>query len=372
MAASAPGGSALTFTGSISRQAKGRSPSLCINDDGSVVEMHQPTRSSRIHYHVGKMMDNFTVRWSEETDLDDGAHPSVALNSRNVVLGVCETSMTRKIYYRVGKLDPVTETIRWGNSFELGWGRYPKVALNNEGQAVIIYEAALTYGSYYRTGIVSAEGAEGSVVWSQEERKLFSVGINELTLAMNQVGHVVAAGRISGHKIQFLVGELQEEPLTQSQNQSASLSPSESVVSSVKPQAQPSFTITWGPPKEFNLSSSFPSVSINNEQYIVVALQDKSGGGLSYRLGKFDVNDKLITWEHTSRKYDTGINPTIALCNDGRIIEEHEGKEFALQAGHQLYYRVGTLHTKAAATAGVQSSEQEEEAGETKDEHANE
>lgn len=372
MAANVPGGSALTFTGSIARQAKGRSPSLCVNDGGSVIEMHQPTRSSRIHYHVGKLMDNFTVRWSEETDFDDGAYSSVALNSANIVIVVHERSITRKICYRVGKLDLVTETIRWGESFELGRGRYPKVALNNEGQAVVIYEAMITYGSYYRTGIVSAEGPEGSVVWSQEERKLFSVGINELTVAMNQKGHVVAAGRISGNKIQFLVGELQEEPPpTQSpQNQSASLSPSESVTSSIKPHLQSAgFTISWGAPKDFNLSSSCPSITINNEQYIVVAMQDKSGGGLSYRLGKVDINDKTIIWEHTSRKYDIGINPTIALCNDGRFIEEHEGKELALQAGHQLFYRVGTLHTKALPAVNDQPSE---EADETKDEHANE
>ena len=97
-------------------------------------------------------------------------------------------------------------------------------------------------------------------------------------------------------------------------------------------------------------------------------MQDKSGGGLSYRLGKFEVNDKTIVWEHMSRKYDTGINPTIALCNDGRFIEEHEGKEFTLQAGHQLFYRVGTLHSAKTAAADQTS----EETGETTDEHANE
>ena len=370
MAANIPAGSALTFTGAIARQAKGRAPSLCVNDDGVVIEMHQPTRSPRIHYHVGKLMDNFTVRWSEETGLDDGAYASAALNSANIVLEVCEKSITRKICYRVGKLDPVTETIRWGDSFELGRGRYPKVALNNDGKAVVIYEAAITYGSYYRTGVVSTEGAEGSVVWSQEERKLFSVGINELTLAMNQMGHVVAAGRISGNKIQFLVGELHEEPPIQSaQNQSDNSSPSESITVTSPVKQQPGFAISWGTPRDFNLSSSCPSITINNEQYIVVAMQDKSGGGLSYRLGKFDVNDKAIVWEHTSRKYDTGINPTIALCNDGKFIEEHEGTELALGAGHQLFYCVGTLQ-RAKAAATVQPSE--EAAGETTDEHANE
>lgn len=332
-------GSALTFTGSIARQAKGRNPCLCVNDDGMIVELHQPSRSSRLHYHVGKLMDNFTVRWSEETDLDDGAYPSVSLNCRNIVVVVYERPLVRKIRCRVGKLDPVAETIKWFEMVDLAWGRYPKVVLNNKGQAVIVYEAAVAYGTFYRTGNVSTDGM--SIVWCEEERKLFTMGANELSLTMNQSGHVVVAGRVSGHKIQFCVGELQEE--VQSQNQSLS-GPSPS--SSTPEPTISGYTISWGTFKAFDMSSSHPSVSINNEQHIVVALQNKSGGGLSYRLGMFD-RDKTITWEHASRNYDRGINPTIALCNDGRFIEEHEGNEYALQ-GHMLFYRVGTLHTKAA------------------------
>ena len=323
----------LVFTGSQIRAVTGRHPSVCVNDSGKILEVHQPSFgalwSNSLHYQIGTLLDEYRVRWAqvEKDDLADydGKFPTVSLNNNNTVVIVYEDS--RKIYYHIGVLNLKCEKINWSKCAErITWGRHPAVVLDNKGQAVVAYESNLGYRTYYRTAQLQAEsgGNRAEINWSKEERKLFTEGTNELSLAVNQTSCIVAAARGYGDRIYLKIGEIQA---SDSQN--------------LFPQ------ILWEDNNHRPLVTSKcrPVVSIDNQKSIVVAYQSNSGRHLSYHVGKISKNNKEITWLYRPRNYDMGCNPTIALCNNGKWFEEHETN--AAYRGHKLFYRVGELHSNS-------------------------
>lgn len=317
----------LTFTGSKERQVRGRYPSISVNDDGKVIELHQPSFgpfwSGKLCYQVGTILDNFSIRWSQEVRTGElSAHPGsyarVALNNRNIVVVVYETS--RRICYQFGNLNTKSEEISWTGQGEISRGRYPAIALNNAGQVVVAYESRLIDRTYYRT----AQLQTGVINWSEEGR-LFTDSAKEISVAMNQVGRVVAVARGGSNKLYFKVGELQ----------------------SIDGQ----LTLNWEGDHDIQSEQETkcrPSISINDENKVVVAYQTKNGRQLSYRVG--EVENSRITWIHRPINYDMGCNPTIALCNNNKWVEEHETN--SAHRGHTLFHRVGQLHNLRAIEVG--------------------
>ena len=328
---------ALVFTGSQIRSVTGRYPSVCINDSGKIVEVHQPSFgalwSNSLHYQVGTLLDDYTVRWSEVAKDDlahyDGKFAAVSLNNRNTVVIVYEVN--RKIRYHIGVLNLTIDKVNWSRCAErITWGRNPVVALNNKGQAVVAYESNFGYRTYYRTAQFQSESGNNraGINWSRVERKLFIEGTNELSLAVNQTGCIVAAARGYGDKIFFKIGEM---PATDIQN--------------------PFPRINWEDKshRAVAVSKCRPVVSIDDQKHIIVAYQSNSGRQLSYQVGKISQNNEDIAWLHQPRNYDMGCNPTIALCNNGKWFEEHETN--SAYRGHKLFYRVGELHESDAVNA---------------------
>ena len=292
--------SALTFTGSQIRQTRGRYPSLCVNDDGKIVEIHQPafglTWSNKFYYQVGTLLDDFTVRWSQEErelgERGNGEYSRVALNSNNNVVVVYE--LRRWIHYHVGHLNPIRDHIEWTGHGRISKGRYPAVALNNKGQAVIAYEGNFNYRTFYRTAQVQPQN-NVKIDWSEQGR-LFTDVANELSLAVNQMGCIVAASSGYRDRMYFRVGEIQAN------------------------DGQNHFSIAWKATQSFDIPKCRPAVSIDDTSNVVVAYQTKSGRHLSYQVGKLE--NRQIRWIHQPRNYDLGCNPTIALCNNGKWLEE--------------------------------------------------
>ena len=317
----------LIFTGSQIRSVTGRHPSVCMNDSGKILEVHQPSFgalwSNSLHYQIGTLLDGYKVRWAQDEKDDladyDSKFGAVSLNNNNTAVIVYEAS--RKIYYHIGVLDLRQDKIKWRKCAErIAWGRHPAVALNNKGQAVVAYESNLGYRTYYRTAQIQF-GSGAEINWSMEERKLFTEGTNELSLAVNQTGCIIAAARGYGDRIYLKIGEIQA---SDGQNQFP--------------------RIIWGDRNHRPLATSKcrPVVSIDDQKSIIVAYQSNSGRHLSYQVGKISRNNDEITWLHQPRNYDMGCNPTIALCNNGKWFEEHETN--SAFRGHKLFYRVGDLH----------------------------
>ena len=333
----------LQISGSVVREDRGRYPSICANDQNTVVEIHQPFGKSWLKYAVGNFTNNSKMIWQGVKDLGDGTYARVAINNKNTVVEVHEypSLYFKKICYRVGVLNTETDTIAWDESgSELGWGRFPAVALSNEDVVVIVYESARlgSYDTFYRVGTITTEtdgGRKKIGTWSVE-RRLFHEQVNELSLTMNKKGCLVVAGRRRSHQICLSVGGL----VRAAENSDA-------------------YTIRWSTP-QFNPHSigCCPAVSIDDQGYIVLVIQTYWGRQLFYQVGKVDQDHNTVALGERNN-YDQGCYPTIVLCNNHHFLEEHE-TNFSFPRGHRLFYHVGEiLYNEQPQNAGEENNEEE-------------
>ncbi|NUS00466.1 MAG: hypothetical protein HOV67_35025, partial [Kribbellaceae bacterium] len=78
-----------------------------------------------------------------------------------------------------------------------------------------------------------------------------------------------------------------------------------------------------------------PAVAANAEG-MVIAVNEYPAGALQYWSGRIN-SDGSVSWIE-SAKYDTGVTPSVALTDDGRLVEVHRAP-----TSDVLWYRLGTL-----------------------------
>ncbi|MTI32099.1 hypothetical protein [Xanthovirga aplysinae] len=95
-------------------------------------------------------------------------------------------------------------------------------------------------------------------------------------------------------------------------------------------------SVSWGSSRKYDTGST-PSVAVNNNN-IAVEVHRGSGSSnrLYYRVGKVNSSNKTISWG-SSVLYDTGESPSVAIDDNGLAIEVHDGSG-------TLYYRVGKVN----------------------------
>ncbi|THF47899.1 hypothetical protein E6C50_15820 [Flavobacterium supellecticarium] len=99
-------------------------------------------------------------------------------------------------------------------------------------------------------------------------------------------------------------------------------------------------TIEWGESTPYSDGFS-PSVAINNKN-IVVEVHETSNILTHSMYAKVGlVNGSTIEWWGKDEKYDTGVQPCIAINDYGVLVEVHKS-----QSHDVLYYRVGKLNGK--------------------------
>ena len=329
----------LTIAGSVVREElRGRRPSICANEHGVVVELHQQSGRSRLRYAVGRFVENNSIRWQGVNDLGVGTYARVAINGSNTVFEVHEHPFYRKICYRVGVLNPDTAIIDWDEGGgELGWGRFPAVALSNDDVVVIVYESARpgNHGTYYRVGTIVTDTPDGGRkrvgTWTTE-RGVFHESVNELSMTMNKKGCVVVAGRRRSHQICLTVGSL------------------------VRIENTDSYSINWSASQTHPHSTGcFPAVSINDQGHVALVIQTNLGRQLFYQVGKVDERQSVTLGVRNN--YDHGCYPTVVLCNNSDFLEEHE-TNFSFPRGNRLFYHVGNFRSYERPR---QNNEEEEE-----------
>ncbi len=152
---------------------------VAVNTSGKLVEVHKsPSPKNDLFYGVGKLPElaegrNKPIYWLPENVMkfDTGLNPSVTINDNNVVVEVHESNIDDEdLYYRVGLLDDVTNTITWGTSIKYDTGDRPSVAINNDNMVVEMHQAHGSNDLWYNVGRaivgVYQEGAvEGAIVW---------------------------------------------------------------------------------------------------------------------------------------------------------------------------------------------------------------
>jgi hypothetical protein len=125
----------------------GINPHIAINNHNQVVEVHQVTNESLLHYRRGTVSEgkiNFAA--SQRYD-NDAKQPAVALLDSGLVL---EVHSRDGLYSRTGKLDPSNSTlIEWSPSVKNGGSdsiEYPALATSGEYAFGIIASTAIAIG----------------------------------------------------------------------------------------------------------------------------------------------------------------------------------------------------------------------------------
>ncbi|MCP6760762.1 MAG: hypothetical protein NHB32_18910 [Fischerella sp. CENA71] len=83
-----------------------------------------------------------------------------------------------------------------------------------------------------------------------------------------------------------------------------------------------------------------PSVALNNGNVVVEVHKSQSRDRLFYRVGKVE-GDKIDWGKYENNKsidYDDGVQPSVAITNDGLVVEVHKS-----QSRDRLFYRVGKV-----------------------------
>jgi len=80
-------------------------------------------------------------------------------------------------------------------------------------------------------------------------------------------------------------------------------------------------TIGWSDSVQYDDGVN-PSVAITNDGLVVEVHQSQNANTLWYHVGR--VNGDTIDWSD-SVQYDDGVNPTVAITNDGLVVEVHQG-----------------------------------------------
>ncbi len=249
---------------------EGREPSIAINDDGVLVEVHRHQANDNLYWRVGTLAGNppkLTFKGDKAVQYDEGIRPMVAISGQHVceVHKAANNAGSDEIWYRIGTLR--NDQIDWEtDAHKLGVsGIYPAVSMCvADGKTLLI---------------ITLENSEGFNCWR--------------------------------------IGEL---------------NPSKKVVNWEN-------LVTTR-----NKNVSTPEIDINSG-LVAMVWSDAGAGKIYSRIGalndkkelewKVKINDKSVSTHPLF--YDTGVRPSIAVLENGDVIEIHKASE----AGDDLWSRNG-------------------------------
>ncbi|MGF2038969.1 MAG: endonuclease/exonuclease/phosphatase family protein [Nostoc sp. CmiVER01] len=217
----------------------GTSPSVALNNQNVVVEVHKNAKSDALYYHVGKVAGK-NISFGGSQKYDSGVQPSVAITDGGLVVEVHKSENYDTLYYHIGRVNG--DKITFGGSQKYDSGVQPSIAITNDGLVVEVHK-------------------------SQSHDTLWY--------------HI---GRVEGDK-----------------------------------------KISFGTSQKYD-DGLYPSVAITDDGLVVEVHQAKDSenfGTLHYHIGRV-AGDK-INWEK-SFQYDTGSRPSVAITNDGVVVEVHQSE----------------------------------------------
>jgi hypothetical protein len=115
-------------------------------------------------------------------------------------------------------------------------------------------------------------------------------------------------------------------------------------------------SVRWSGSQGSGIAGYWPAVAISKEGYVIVVHSDrrvKSGSDLYYQVGKIDPyggTSQSIRWLTDPIHWDAGFHASIAINDKGVIVGVHE----AGRGGSGLYYRVGHLSDPANGAYTIQ------------------
>ncbi|MEQ9233660.1 glycosyl hydrolase family 18 protein [Coleofasciculus sp. E2-BRE-01] len=148
----------------------GNNPCVDINNNGVIVDVHESDKT--LWYRVGSRIpfavpSQFAIEWSAEShQYDNGGAPSIAINDNKVVVEVhrSERLDDLSLWYHIGKVNG--NRIEWGQSKQYAKeGIAPSVAINNNGLVIVVHHD-LSGTLYYRIGRV--QETKGEIEWTED------------------------------------------------------------------------------------------------------------------------------------------------------------------------------------------------------------
>jgi hypothetical protein len=165
---------------------RGFHTSIAINDNGVIVGVHESSSSTGFYYRVGQLRNpaggDYTIVWSSGSTgvkYDDGVYPHVAINNHNQVVEVHQVTKESLLHYRRGTVGEGKITFAESQRYDNDAGQ-PAVALLDSG---LVLEVHTGDGLNSRTGKLDPSNS-ALIEWSPSAKNS-GWGIQYPTLATN-------------------------------------------------------------------------------------------------------------------------------------------------------------------------------------------
>ena len=148
---------------------KGCEPTVAINDNNIVVEIHRSQNTDELWYRLGKLQSNGIIDWWDHDSYDTGDRPSVGISGNTFVEVHVTPDDSGQLWYNAGVIDEDNKKINWGEKGDYrnyAIGYFPAVAVNgnrileahNSGSGVMWCTIGSLNAAVKRIGWIDANG----------------------------------------------------------------------------------------------------------------------------------------------------------------------------------------------------------------------
>lgn len=311
----------------------GRSCSVA-NNTAIAVEVHNSEASSDMWYHVGNI-NGATVQWGGSKSYSNGYNPSIAINNNNIVVEVHETSniITNSMYCKVGSVNG--NSIDWGDDSKYDSGKQPSVAINDNGVVVEVHKSQGANTLWYRVGQINGK----KIDWGDSHK--YDDGVNP-SVSLNNNGVVVEVHKSQGgNTLWYRVGQINGKSINWGGSHqyqdgitpSVAITDDGTVIEIHESQGLTGLwqiagqiigdTINWGGSSQFD-SGSNPEVSVSSNGKVAIQVHEGSLYALWYsnsnlmdsanffgnmldKIGSLPLKKMVFPATHDSGMYDGGL-----------------------------------------------------------------
>ena len=185
---------------------------------------------------------------------------------------------------------PLQANLEGAVEMHQGYGRFPSITLNNNNIVVAVRNSLLWFTLKSRVGVVSEED---TICWGQEQK--FGYGYySRVSLNNNNMVVEVHASHYK-RTVSYCVGKVNVDARV----------------------------IEWGESYDFGQGRA-PAVALTDSGSVVVVYENAYGFYKSYyRVGTLDTEHKRIEWVKEAQLYGSGTELSVAMKDDGTVIEVH-------------------------------------------------
>ncbi|MFD2036955.1 hemopexin repeat-containing protein [Belliella marina] len=292
-----------------------------------------------------KYMKEIAFSFSKKPDPDSsGIQTSVAINNTGKVIEVHQSKGGDKLWCRTGQAYQMD--VQWNASTYYDKGTTPSVCMNDKGTMVEVHKAqswdelwchvGQTDGDIIRWG-ASNKYDSGILPSIAMDDKNWCVEVHSSQGAATGLWYRLGVVNEKKKKIDWLFSNAKKygkgyRPRIAMNNKGVVVEVHNNEVThntlwyTVGILDRKNNTIRWGNHIKFGNGGTQPSVALTDDGFVVEVHNSESKGTLWRHVGKVNVNDKTIEWSG-SRYFDDGQAPSVACTsNSSMVIETHQAE----------------------------------------------